>query len=194
MRVTVRRMLLLTLLAALNLAAGLATSRSYPRPKAIPLKYGSRNVMIEFFEDGSAIAHRTGRRGMLGPPTDPRVIKPPRPTLARIWSPVLMSATISALALLVAWKGPGRPRMSARRWAAAAAGSALAIWLAVPLALIAGNTREDYHIHQCRGVPGGQSVHATLFWPRYGYLLRGRPWPDDYICPIPHEVSLAPPH
>jgi hypothetical protein len=182
----VRQMMVAVLLAALNLSAALATSKHYPRPVLSGKGHGGAYVTTMNRPDGSLVVYK----GMgFGPFTDPHMVIQPRPTLLRIWSPVVGSVAISLAAVGVALSRAKRPRLSVPGRALAAMVMAIAIWLAVPVARIAANPADDYHIHECIGFGYNKSVHANPFWSRYWRLLLGRPWPGDFGCGIPPEES-----
>jgi hypothetical protein len=89
-------------LVGLNLAGVIATSKFYPRPMPpLPVTVVDRNMYIRYHGDGGVeegvYAPETGYRRR----TRVRRI-PPRPTLLRIWTPVIGGATITLLAVVVA--------------------------------------------------------------------------------------------
>lgn len=131
-RLTVRGLGIAVALIALNLAGAIATARSYPRPIFLPVlvnKHGDGLQLIREGDGAYAISNRRVAGGLCvdrtdgsrtlyaGDINDPRplehrphlVIRPPRPTLLRIWAPVLAGASITLLTLTLALRDPPRP-------------------------------------------------------------------------------------
>jgi hypothetical protein len=110
-RFTVRRLMVLVALISLNLAAINSTSRFYPRPKPqTRVMYGNGRGyvsylvegQVEYGEGNAETGYRRTRVELL----------PRRPTLLRIWSPVVASGggSLLALGLSIAWTRAAEPR------------------------------------------------------------------------------------
>ena len=100
LRFSVRAVLALVVVAAVNLAAARATSRHYPRPRVWPTRSASGDRFFVNGEDGSHTVYmRDTHTGRLDAP---RVIHPPRPTLLRVWSPVIASSAVTFAVLAIA--------------------------------------------------------------------------------------------
>lgn len=96
---SVRAVLAAIAIIAINLAAARATSRHYPRPRIFPTTIAMGHQVFVNGEDGGYIVYkrdmRTGRR------YDPQVIRPPLPSLLRVWSPVIGSTTLTLVVLVL---------------------------------------------------------------------------------------------
>lgn len=99
LRLSVRGAIVAVALVALNLAAALAAARHYPRP-ALPF-YPYMNTTV-IAPDGSIFLY--DHEAPPGKP--PRLLRPPRPTLLKIWSPVAASAAFTLLVLFIALRRP----------------------------------------------------------------------------------------
>ena len=105
-RFTVRRMMVLVALISLNLAAVNSTSRFYPRPKPKPwarVMYGNGRGYVSYLVEGQ-IEYGVGNAETGYRRTRVELL-PRRPTLLRIWSPVVASGggSLLALGLSMAW-------------------------------------------------------------------------------------------
>lgn len=191
LRVGVRWTVVAVAVVSLILYGAVATSKHYPR-RSLHTTASSFNGLETFVNDadGSLIVYEGGAFTGL---TRPHVISPPQPSLLRVWSPVLAGAAASFAVVGVALYLTRRPPRAARLRAAVAAAVTAAAWLVAPALWIVSDPKNDYHTHDCSEVLGRRSVHVTPFWPRYGRLLLGRPWPGDYVCPTSHRLSLAAP-
>jgi hypothetical protein len=190
MKPTLRGLLITVALISMYLLAFVAVSRHYPRAIFPWLVNGNNHASYIVDEDGRYIVCRVGSFGEL---TDFRVIGPPRPTLLRIWSPAIFSLALTGLAIALALRRPDRGRSEGLRPIYATPILLAGIWLVSPVFQMACDAQHDYHVHECKAVLGGKSVHLSPFWPRYRRLLMGRPWPGDYVCPVPPEESIAVP-
>jgi hypothetical protein len=97
-RFTVRRMMVLVALISLNLAAAISTSRFYPRPRPpVPVTIGNGRGYVSYRVDG-LVEYGVGNAETGYRRT--RVMLPTRrPTLLRIWSPVVAGVGLSLLTL-----------------------------------------------------------------------------------------------
>ena len=195
-RLNVRQIMVAAALVGLNLAGALATAKNYPRR---PVSTTRNNLngwnMYVNFPDGSMAAYDTNALdGLFAALRNPQVLSPPRPSLMRLWAPVIACVAISLFILAGAWHLAQHPPMGVWRQGFVATAVAAAIWLVVPALWIAGDPNDDYHVHTGAGIHFGKSVHVAPFWPRYWRLASGRRWPGDYVCPLPREVSLPVPN
>ncbi|WP_161602231.1 hypothetical protein [Tautonia marina] len=103
-RFTVLGMMLAIALIALDLAAASATHKAFPRRSSLPVSIGNGRGMHAVNPDGSWFyARGNAERGY----RDPRMIRPPMPTLARRLSPTVAGLSVSVIVLGLA---AGRPR------------------------------------------------------------------------------------
>ncbi len=190
---SVRAILVAILLVGLNIAAARATLGHYPRP---PVGGHHSNfggyISRSYLPDGSEVEYWVGPNDNIFHLKNPHMIRPPRTTLLRIWSPVTGSIAGSLLIIVV--------MMSRIRWPQPLSFRGILLWislavlvgLAVPAVRIVLEPKDDWHNHKCKGIIWkihGESVHANPFWARYWRLLLGRPWPGDFVCEIPPENS-----
>jgi hypothetical protein len=98
---------------------------------------------------------------------------------------------LSLLVIVVVFGLKRHPPATPCRRAFVGAVVVASVWLTVPALQIVAEHKQDYHVHR-GNFRFGRSVHVTPFWPRYWTLLMGRPWPGDYVCPLPPEVSMPP--
>lgn len=190
----VRTIFVAVLLVGLNIAGARATSRQYPRqPLITRWSEGGSYAFTSHFSDGSvsrywvrpdeSIFHHSGK---------PHMIRPPRTTLLRIWSPVIGSIAVSLLIIVVMMSRIPWPQPLSFRGILLWTSLAILVGLAVPAVQIVLEPKDDWHIHKSKPIlfrSHGESVHANPFWARYWRLLLGRPWPGDFVCEIPPEVS-----
>ena len=198
---TVRRLLVLIALVCINIAADIATSRYYPRLPNDCRGSGGAGKYSLHNSDGSYVIYDQPAP-LPCKLTNPRLMRPPRPSLLRAWMPVIGSVAVTMVIGGVLTSRVPLPRMTTRRLAWITPIAAVAAWLVLPVIRIVGDPGGDYHVHRNVydysihpydkrvDLGAGTAVHVTPFWPRYGRLLVGRPWPDaDYVCPTPPEVS-----
>lgn len=197
---TLKASLIAVALVALNLAAAVATSRHYPRKHATPHRGVAGGSFLLF--DGEATRQIYDPVDIeLGKPIEYRltrvIIHPRRPSLLAIWSPILASASITLLVLLVPGIGKrARCRGTASRGAGfskpygAKAGRA-ARWGAVVLALAALNLAGVWYREPSRSCEVPYHIDATC--SRYPTIVHRS---DDaivgYLAP-PGELQ-GPPH
>lgn len=193
---TVRWMVISIAVIGLNLAAARAVSKQYPRRPVVPFRtihtFGQSSIhrfgkfSIVNNEDGSTVYYKGDPRSK----PQLHMLNPPNPTHLRIWSPVIASVTVSILTCTFIPIMMRQHPMTVQRLMFVAAVVALSIWLTVPAIRILCDAKGDHHVDWCAEVPSRKSFHVTPFWPRYWRLLWGRPWPGDYVCPLPHDASL----
>ena len=92
-------MLTMVALVGSNLAAGIATSQYYPRPRnhQVAIMYGRGSSTIAYRPDGSIVRYEGGLENDRRPLSSRPFVfiqppSPPPPSLLRIWSPVIASA------------------------------------------------------------------------------------------------------
>ena len=100
-RFTVQRMMVAVALVGLNLAAAVSTSGFYPRPRPpSPVLVGGRGGYVSTMTEGR-VEYGVGDLETGYRRTRVELLRP-RPTLLRIWSPVIAGAAASILVLAVA--------------------------------------------------------------------------------------------
>src|SRR5438477_8954686 len=113
---TIRGLIIVVALFALNMAGALATAKYYPRPHIARIAVGGRGSMMETMPDGIQYGYDWQAEGF--EPSAPYATKVvhqihgPAPTLLTIWSPVILSVSISLMMLAAGWAT--RPRDGAR--------------------------------------------------------------------------------
>lgn len=113
-RFTVLGMMVAIALVALNLAVASATHRAFPKRPPLPVSIGNgRGVWVINLDGSEFYARGNAERGY----SNPRMIRPPRPTLSWRLSPVAAGLSVSLLLLGVA---SGWPRSRLARVAALA--------------------------------------------------------------------------
>jgi hypothetical protein len=102
-RFTLRWMMVAVAIVGLNLAAAISTSRCYPRPRPpSPVMVGNGRGYVSYMSEGQ-VEYGVGNAETGYRRTRVELLRP-RPTLLRIWSPVIASVVASILVLTVATK------------------------------------------------------------------------------------------
>jgi hypothetical protein len=191
---SVRAILVAILLVGLNIAAARATLGYYPRQPVVGGRHWNFFGYIHTGTrpDGSEVKYWVGPNDNIFHLKNPHMIRPPRTTLLRIWSPVMGSIAVSLLTRVMMASRIRSPQLSSFRGILLWTTLAVLVGLAVPAVQVVLEPGLDFHIHTSKFVINknpGESVHANPFWARYWRLLLGRPWPGDFVCEIPPEVS-----
>ena len=111
LRISIGRMMVLIALLGVYLAAGVSTFSYYPRPKLnrFPVSEGNGRSITVQNEDCSVISYplpfmhtfseMEWAMNPLNPNSKPTIIRPARPTLLKIWTPVLAAIGVTIVVL-----------------------------------------------------------------------------------------------
>jgi hypothetical protein len=155
-----------------------------PRVKSRAEAITNCYCLSKTYEDGSQICVPIN---YLRPNNPPQMTRPPRPTLFRIWSPlivvVISGFLIGALSKLIKWLCPVSYASKS-----VAAFMLICVFLR-PIYLIASHPQGDYHQHKLSNPLFGVSIHENSLLDRYKTIAFCLHVSDGFHCQLPVQKS-----
>ncbi len=187
---TVMNLILVVCFFAATLGSVRSALRKYPRPIFVPNSVGGGYRLITTHRDGMMVAIP---ENFLLKTYSPHVIRAPRPSLLRIWSPLCLT-TFFFLITTLFFRSNYINRQFVRHhiWSRIATFTILVLIL--PLFFIADDTDHDYHEHTITHILFNKTIHSNPFFSRYIHFLMFQGWPGDFQCRVSTDSSIPCPY
>jgi len=162
----------------------------YPRPVFVPNGVGGGYRLVVTFKDGMMVAIPEAYLLKTYPT---HVIRAPRPSLWRIWSPLCLSTTMF-FAFFLLLSSARIVKIFNEHYVTGWIFLIVAFFLILPLHRLAGETSFDYHEHTIQNLLYQKTIHVNPLLSRYRRYLMFQDWPGDFECRVPTDLSIPFPY